>query len=115
METVMKILHIAAALAVTFAGSLGASAAQAQAPAAAEGMAVAYADLDLSTRSGVATLNRRILTAVETACGPQSDADLHGKNAIAACRHRTFEQAVSQAHRAIALARGEAPTVLAGR
>ena len=111
----MKILHIAAALAVTLTGSLAASAAQAQAPAAAERVTVAYSDLDLSTRSGVATLNRRILTAVQAACGPESDADPHGKNLIRECRHRSFAEALSQARGAIALARSNGPAVLAGR
>lgn len=111
----MKILHIAAALAMTLTGALAAQPAAAQTPAAAERVAVHYADLDLSTRSGEATLNRRILTAVQTACGTVSDADLHGQNAIQDCRHRTFDQAVSQARNAVALARQGSPTVLAGR
>ena len=111
----MKILHIASALAVSLAATLAASPAIAQAAASPERVVVSYSDLDLSSQAGVATLNRRILTAVQAACGTPSDADLHGKNAINECRHRTFSEAVSQARGAIALARRDGPTVLAGR
>ena len=111
----MKILHIAAALAVTLTGTLAANPAAAQAPAAAERIVVAHADLDLSTRSGVATLNRRILTAVQAACGPESDSDLHGRNLAELCRQRSFDQAAAQARRAIASANQDGPAVLAGR
>ena len=111
----MKILHIAAALAVTLTGTLAASPSAALAPASPERVIVSYADLDLSSQSGVATLNRRILTAVQAACGTPSDSDPHGKNVIDECRHRTFSEAVSQARGAIALARGDRPAVLAGR
>jgi len=112
----MKILHIAAALAATLTtATLAASPSIAQAPASPERLVVSYADLDLSSRTGVATLNRRILTAVQTACGTPSDADPHGKNVINDCRHRTYSEAISQARGAIALARGNGPAVLAGR
>jgi UrcA family protein len=115
METVMKLLHIAAALAAALSGTIGATPAAAQPPVAAERQVVGYADLDLSSRAGVATLNRRILTAVQAACGPTSDADPHGKNAVHECRGRTFHEAISQARHAIALARQDGPTVLAAR
>ena len=111
----MKILHLAAALAATLTATLAASPSIAQAPASPERVVVSYADLDLSSQAGVATLNRRILTAVQAACGPESDADPHGKNVIRECRHRAFDQAVSQTRGAIALARGDGPAVLAGR
>ena len=112
----MKTLHIIAALAATLsAASISTSPAAAQAPASGERLVVAYSDLDLTSRSGVARLNRRILTAVQAACGTPSDSDAHGKIAINQCRHRTFDQASSQAQRAIALASQAAPTVLAGR
>jgi UrcA family protein len=115
METVMKNLVILAAFAATLASSLVATPAAAQAPASTERVVVSYTDLDLSSQAGVSALNRRILTAVQAACGPTSDSDPHGKNLVIACRHRTFDQAVSQANRAIALARQDGPTVLAGR
>ena len=107
----MKILHIAAALAAT----LTATPSIAQAPASPERVVVSYADLDLSSPAGIATLNRRILSAVQAACGPESDSDPHGKNLVRQCRHRSFDQAVSQARGAISLARRDGPTVLAGR
>jgi UrcA family protein len=111
----MKTIHILAAFAATFAGTLAASPSAAMAPASVERVVVGYADLDLSSRAGVAQLNRRVLTAVQTACGATSDSDLRGKNAADACRHREFAAAMAQARGAIALARGDGPTVLAGR
>ena len=112
----MKILHIAAALAATLtAATLAASPSIAQAPASPERVVVSYADLDLSSPAGVATLNRRILSAVQAACGPESDSDPRGKNLARQCRHRSFDEAVSQVRGAIALARGEGPAVFAGR
>jgi UrcA family protein len=114
-ETVMKTPHILLVLAATLTTTLGASGATAQAPATGERLVVSYADLDLGSRAGVRTLNRRILTAVQTACGTMSDSDPHGKNLITECRHRTFDQASSQVRQAIALARRDGPTVFAGR
>jgi len=111
----MKILHILAAAGAASAATLAASPASAQLPAASEQVIVRYSDLDLSSQAGQARLNRRILTAVQIACGPESDSDPHGKNLIRECRHRTFDQAASQAHGAIAQARGQGPSVLAGR
>lgn len=111
----MKNLVILAAFAATLAGSLATSPVAAQAPASAERVVVSYADLDLSSQAGVARLNRRILTAVQAACGTESDSDPHGKNLIHECRSRTFDQAASQARRAIALASRDGPTVFAGR
>jgi UrcA family protein len=112
----MKTFPIIAALAATLsAATLISSPAAAQAPVPGERVVVAYGDLDLTSQSGVARLNRRILTAVQAACGTPSDSDPHGKIAINQCRHRTFDQASSQARRAIALASRTVPTVLAGR
>jgi len=111
----MKTFVILAAFAATLSGSLATSPAAAQAPAADERVVVRYADLDLGSRAGVAALNRRILTAVQTACGTPSDSDLHGKNVINECRHSTFDQAISQARRAIALAHQDGQIVLASR
>jgi len=111
----MKIQIILAACAATLSGSLAASAASAQAPAAGERIVVSYSDLDLASATGIARLNRRILTAAQAACGPTSDSDPHGRNLAQSCRHRVFDQASSQARRAIALARPDGPTLLAGR
>lgn len=74
-------------------------------PAAETQLVVSYSDLDLSTRQGVRTLDRRIRTAVETACGPTSDADLAGKNDVNQCRADTLVAARAQREIAIAQAR----------
>jgi UrcA family protein len=111
----MKSFVILAVFAATLSGSLATSPASAQSPASGGRVVVSYADLDLASQAGVARLNRRILTAVQAACGTESDSDPHGKNLIQACRHRNFDQASSQARRAIALARDDGPTLLAGR
>jgi UrcA family protein len=106
----MKTLLILTAL----AASLGASPVAAQAPAAGDRVVVSYADLDLASQSGIRTLNRRILTAVQIACGTASDADLHGKNVVSECRSTTFEQAASQVRGAVALASRNGAAMLAG-
>ena len=111
----MKILHILAAAAAASAATLAASPASAQQPASSEQVTVRYSDLDLSSQAGQAQLNRRILTAVQIACGPTSDSDPHGKNVAAECRHRTYAEATSQVRQAIALAGRGSPIVLAGR
>src|SRR4051812_44613702 len=100
METVMKILHIAAALAASLSVALVASPATAQVPTPGERISISYADLDLTSHSGVAALNRRIRTAAEAACGPTSDADPHGRNLVQECRVRAIQTASSQAGRA---------------
>ena len=111
----MKTLSIVAALAASLTATLAISPVAAQAPASPDRVIVRYADLDLSSRAGMAALNRRVLTAVEEACGTISDSDLHGKNLAIACRHRTFGEAMAQARGAIALANRQGPSVLAGR
>ena len=111
----MKTVSLVAALAASVTAVLAAAPLAAQPPAAPERVIVRYADLDLSSRAGIATLNRRVLTAVEEACGPSSDADVHGRNLVIACRHRSFAEAISQARGAIALANRQGPVVLAGR
>jgi UrcA family protein len=115
LETVMKILSIVAAFAASLAATLASAPAAAQLPAAPERVVVRYADLDLSSPAGLAALNRRVLTAVQAACGTPSDSDVHGKNLIIACRHQAFGEAMSQARGAIASANRQGATVLAGR
>lgn len=62
------------------------------APARAEtvNVAVRYADLDLSTARGTATLNRRIALAADTICGPSSRVN-HFE--IAQCRRTVIASA----------------------
>lgn len=109
----MKTLFILSAVAASLTASIASSPAAAQAPAAGERVIVSYADLDLNSQSGVRTLNRRILSAVQAACGTASDADLRGTNAINECRSTTFAQASSQVRGAIALASRNGSTVIA--
>jgi UrcA family protein len=111
----MKTFTILAALAAILSAPLAAAPAAAQAPISAERIVVSYADLDLASPAGIATLNRRILTAVQIACGPTSDADLHGANLAHQCRSRNFQQAAAQTRRAIASAQQGGAIVLAGR
>ena len=92
-----KILILAAA-----ALGLSASPAFAQAPAGSPQIVVSYSDLDLSSKRGQRTLDRRLRTAVQSACGPTSDADPAGKNDVMQCRAETLAEA--RAARDVALA-----------
>jgi UrcA family protein len=111
----MKTLSIVAALAASLAATFAAAPLSAQAPAATDRLIVRTADLDLSSRAGIATLERRVLSAVQESCGTLSDSDLQGKNLVIACRRQTFDQAMAQARGAIALAHRQGPAFLAGR
>ncbi len=57
---------------------------------------VGFADLDLTTRGGVRTLDRRIASAIKEACGTMSDADPAGKNAVRRCRKDAALQVVAR-------------------
>ena len=74
-----------------------------------------YSDLDLSSPKGVAKLDRRVRTAVQTACGAASDADLAGKNAVRQCRARSYEAASAQVRLAAAAGRNAPVLVASGR
>jgi UrcA family protein len=89
----MKILLPIAALAAAFA----AAPALAQSQSATATAIVRTAGLDLGTAAGRRALDRRIGNAVREACGTASDADLHGRNAVQACRAET--RAAAQAQR----------------
>jgi UrcA family protein len=104
MKTILTIALAAAAFA--------ASPALAQSSGATQ-LTVSYAGLDLSTARGVATLDSRIRTAVQTACGPTSSADLHGANLVDQCRADTLALARAQRDRAIAAVSGGASIQLA--
>ena len=106
----MKTILTLAAAAVAFAASP--AAAQQFVPVNGQ-LIVSYSDLDLSTRSGVRKLDRRIRSAVQIACGEASDSDLAGQNAVRACRADTLAQARAQRETAIAEARAPRPTQLA--
>jgi UrcA family protein len=106
----MKTILILAAAAAT----LTAAPALAQELGAGQ-VRVGYADLDLSTRAGVRTLDRRIRSAVELACGPISSFDLRGKNIVLDCRAETLAEARSQRDVAIAAASSANPVQLAAQ
>ena len=68
-------------------------------------VAIGYTDLDLSAASDVDRLNRRIRSAIETACGPESSADPRGRTEIRACRAGALSDARAQRDSAIARVR----------
>jgi len=54
---------------------------------------VQTADLDLSSKAGARILDRRLVIAAREVCGTASDADLVGKNRVAACREDVLSEA----------------------
>ncbi len=63
---------------------------------------VAHADLDLATKKGARTLDRRIWRAVVAVCGTAPDYDLEGKNDVRECRRDTRAIASAEAQQVIA-------------
>jgi UrcA family protein len=56
-------------------------------PAPAQNVSIVHTkDLDLSSKAGRGTLDRRLVTAAFEVCGTASDADLSGKNQVRGCR-----------------------------
>jgi UrcA family protein len=94
----------AAAAAVTFAAAP--ARADISEPRTAE---VGYADLNLSSRAGQATLDRRIAQAATIVCGGHASMDLRQRLAFNSCRGK----AIAGAARQVAERRGE--VVLASR
>src|SRR5688572_6651353 len=107
---VMKTLLPLAALA---AATLGLAPAAAQDPAGARTIVIRTADLDLTSRAGIAALDRRIGAAVRTACGAASDVDVEGKNDVRQCRADTLAAVAAQRDEAIALAQRASQVQLA--
>jgi len=107
----MKTILTLAAAAIAFS----AAPASARDAAGSSRLAVSYADLDLSTARGVQRLDRRIRTAVETACGPISVADPHDTNRVRQCRAETLAFARAQRDAAIAAASESSSIRLAAR
>ncbi|HLO19046.1 MAG TPA: UrcA family protein [Sphingomicrobium sp.] len=69
-------------------------------PALAQNVAIVHtADLDLSTVSGRATLEHRLVTAAYEVCQSASDADLAGKNKVRECRADVLAKAHAQEQR----------------
>lgn len=105
-------------LALTFvaaAASISAAPATAQGVPAQSTLAVSYADLDLTTDAGIRTLDRRILSAVQQACGPVSAFDLSGTNRARECRADALARLDLQRQTAIAAARQAVPVQLAAQ
>jgi UrcA family protein len=112
MKTVLAPLAFAAA---AFVGALAASPATAQESAAPARILVSYSDLDLGSQTGLRTLDRRIRSAVELACGPTSDTDPAGKNDVLQCRTETLAEARAQRNTALASAHAAGAIQLASR
>jgi UrcA family protein len=89
------------------------------APAAAQqplrSVAVSYADLDLRSDAGRATLDHRLRIAIRDVCGHASPADLAGQNAAADCRRSLAGQVAAQREAAFAAVRPGGAIVLAAR
>ena len=81
----------------------------------AQSARVSYDDLDLSRERDVRILDRRIRSAVEEACGPESDVDPAGNNEVRRCRTETLAIVAAQRQVAIAAARQPARTTLASQ
>ncbi|WP_380875306.1 hypothetical protein ACFB49_04120 [Sphingomonas sp. DBB INV C78] len=76
---------------------------------------VRHADLDLSNAKDRAVLDRRLRSAVETACGPMSSADPKGANTVRQCRAETLARAEAERDQLVAAAQPATPTQLASK
>ena len=54
---------------------------------------VRFSDLDLASKKGLRTLDRRIAAAADRLCGKKSDLDLRGKRIIRRCRQAVIANA----------------------
>jgi UrcA family protein len=77
-------MHIQHALLAAFAGVVAVSPAAAASSDPATHI-VRYSDLDLSSKAGRATLDRRINHAVRMVCGTAGSAALHDKLSVEKC------------------------------
>ena len=110
---------IAIASAVITAGLIKAAPALAE-PAPAETRTyVSYVqtyDLDLASKSGQRSLDRRLAQAAREVCGVPSDADLVGQNKARACRTDAISRAGSERDGLLAVAnRGAVVAITASR
>jgi len=77
---------------------------------------VRTADLDLGSADGQRRLDRRLVQAVNQACGTVSDADLAGSNAVRRCRETAHAAIAGERNRLVELAsRGAVVAVTASR
>jgi len=65
---------------------------------------VRTADLDLASANGQRRLDRRLVRAVNQACGIASDADLAGSNAVRRCREVTHAGIALERNRLVEMA-----------
>lgn len=110
---------IALASALITAGALRAAPALAE-PASGEVQTyVSYvktADLDLSSKGGQRTLDRRVAQAAREVCGTPSDVDLVGQNKARECREDAISKASGEREALLAAAkRGAAVVITASR
>lgn len=114
----MKAIHIVIASAMITATALKAVPAFAQ-PATGQGeIAISYvqtADLDLRSDDGRRQLDRRLAVAAREVCGPASDADLEGKNAVRQCVDQVLAKARGESEQLIARANRGVIAVTAAR
>jgi UrcA family protein len=82
---------------------------------------VSYADLNLQTPAGAASLERRVHQAVYEVCGSEDDRDLSDWFAQRKCRADALKDARAKMNQAVAAARGQvqfaavAPSLSVGR
>ena len=101
-------LSALAAVALT-AGTVAFSSAPANAAEADHEVSVAIGDLDLSSRSDQAKLDRRVKLAARQLCGDASPVDFRQHAVVTACQ----TQAVENAHADVQLARSGTGTRIA--
>ncbi|RIX27232.1 UrcA family protein [Sphingomonas edaphi] len=75
---------------------------------------VQTADLDLSSKSGQRTLDRRLFQAIAEVCGTASPSDLAGQNKVRACRSDARGRFAPERDQRIAAASGQ-PIEVAAR
>ena len=102
--------YIALVSALLTAGLIQAAPAFAQ-TADANVSIVRTADLDLASKAGKRTLDRRLVEASRTVCGQVTDVDPAGKNDARACRADTLAKA--RLHSAAVLAASNAGATIA--
>lgn len=107
-----KTLKIVLTSFVITAGLIKGAPALAQAAPADNVSIVHTADLDLTSPTGRATLDHRLVTAAYDVCGATSAADLAGTNQARACRADVLAKARAESRQ---LASRGAPVVVAAR
>lgn len=75
---------------------------------------VQTADLDLSSKSGQRTLDRRLFQAIAEVCGTASPSDLVGQNKVRDCRSEARDRFAPERDQRIAEASGQ-PIEVAAR